>query len=136
MPASELHEQGDGAYYLPLSGNAVSSSSAEEEAEKQAVIPVVEEEVVIEKRPVAKGRVRVRKKIDERRETVNLPLAKERIEIRRVVIDRDVDDFLPVRSEGETTIIHIVEEVLVVEKKLRLKEEIHYDPPPRAGAAR
>ena len=125
VPASELHEQSDGAYYLPLSGNAVSSSSAEDEAEKQAVIPVVEEQVVVEKRPVAKGRVRVHKKVDQRHETVDLPLTKERVEIRRVVIDRDVDDFLPVRREGDTTIIPIVEEVLVVEKKLRLKEEIH-----------
>jgi stress response protein YsnF len=30
-----------------------------------------------------------------------------------------------VRTEGETTIIPVVEEVLVVEKRLVLKEEIH-----------
>jgi uncharacterized protein (TIGR02271 family) len=125
VPASELHQQGDGAYYLPLSGAESGSASAAKPAGDEAVVPVVEEQVVVEKRPVAKGRVRVHKKIDERHETVDLPLTKERVEIRRVVIDRDVDDFLPVRREGDTTIIPIVEEVLVVEKKLRLKEEIH-----------
>ena len=40
-------------------------------------------------------------------------------------IDREVDAPLPIRREGDTIIIPIVEEVLVVEKRLSLKEEIH-----------
>ncbi len=125
VPASELHEQGDGAYYLPLGGADPASASPAKPDADRVVVPVVEEQVVVEKRPVAKGRVRVHKRVDERHETIDLPLTKERLEIRRVVIGRDVDDFLPVRREGDATIIPIVEEVLVVEKKLRLKEEIH-----------
>ena len=36
-----------------------------------------------------------------------------------------VDGPVPVREENGTTIISIVEEVLVVEKRLMLREEIH-----------
>jgi stress response protein YsnF len=36
-----------------------------------------------------------------------------------------VDEPVPTRTEGETTIIPVMEEVLVVEKRLRLKEELH-----------
>lgn len=126
VPASELREQADGGYYLPLSQAGIAAQSAPgTSAEPQAVVPVVEEQVVVEKRPVAKGRVRVHKKIDERQETIDLPLTRERVDVRHVMIDREVNDFLPIRREGDTTIIPVVEEVLVVEKKLRLKEEIH-----------
>jgi len=56
---------------------------------------------------------------------VDLPLLKEHVDIRRVTVGRDIDDFPAIRYEGETTIIPVVEEVLVVERRLRLKEEIH-----------
>lgn len=31
----------------------------------------------------------------------------------------------PVREEGDTTIVSVVEEVVVIERRLMLKEEIH-----------
>ena len=40
-------------------------------------------------------------------------------------MQRVVDGPVPVREENGTTIISIVEEVLVVEKRLMLREEIH-----------
>ena len=40
-------------------------------------------------------------------------------------IQRVVDGPVPVREENGTTIISIVEEVLVVEKRWMLQEEIH-----------
>jgi stress response protein YsnF len=36
-----------------------------------------------------------------------------------------VDGLIPVRTEGDTTILSLVEEVLVVEKRWMLREEIH-----------
>ena len=40
-------------------------------------------------------------------------------------IGRTVTAFPPVREEGDTTIIPVVEEVLVIERRLVLKEEVH-----------
>lgn len=48
----------------------------------------------------------------------------ERIEIERVAIGRPVDAVPPVRQEGNTTVFSVVEEVVVVERRLVLKEEI------------
>jgi stress response protein YsnF len=42
-----------------------------------------------------------------------------------VIIDREVQGPLPIRREGDTTIIPIVEEVLVLGKRFVLKEEVH-----------
>ena len=55
---------------------------------------------------------------------VDEALARETIEIERVAIGRPVDAAPPVREEGDVTIISIVEEVLVVERRLILKEEL------------
>jgi stress response protein YsnF len=42
-----------------------------------------------------------------------------------MAIQRVVDGPMPVREENDTTIISVVEEVLVVEKRWMLREEIH-----------
>jgi stress response protein YsnF len=51
-------------------------------------------------------------------------LARERAEIDRVPVGRQVDAVPAVRQEGDVTIIPIVEERLVVERRLFLKEEV------------
>jgi uncharacterized protein (TIGR02271 family) len=92
---------------------------------EEAVVPVLQEELVVGKQQVPTGGVRVHKRVREHVELVDVPLEHEDLEIRRVVVDREVPDYLPVRREGDTTIVPIVEEVLVVEKRLRLKEEVY-----------
>jgi stress response protein YsnF len=49
----------------------------------------------------------------------------EEADIRRVAVNRIVSEVPQSRQEGEVTIVPVVEEVLVVEKRLLLKEEIH-----------
>lgn len=88
-------------------------------------MPVIAEELMIEKRRVPTGGIRVHKLVQEHEETVAMLLAREHVDIRRVTIGRDVDSPMPIRYEGETTIIPVVEEVIVVQKRLRLKEEFH-----------
>ena len=45
--------------------------------------------------------------------------------IERVPVKRVVEGPIPVRYEGDTMIISLLEEVLVVETRLLLKEEVH-----------
>jgi uncharacterized protein (TIGR02271 family) len=92
---------------------------------EQTVIPVVQEELDVETRRVeTESGVRVTKSVQEREEIIDEPLTKEEVDIERVSIDRAVDAPVAVRYEGETMIIPVLEEVLVVEKRLMLKEEI------------
>jgi uncharacterized protein (TIGR02271 family) len=88
------------------------------------VIPVIAEEAHIRKERRVTGKVRLRKIVHHEEQTVDEPLLKERVSMERVAIDRWVDEAPPIRSEGETLVVPVVEEVLVVEKRLRLREEI------------
>ena len=56
--------------------------------------------------------------------TIDEPLITEQVTIERVPMDRWIDHPAPVRQEGETTVISVVEEVAVVEKRLKLVEEV------------
>lgn len=91
---------------------------------EKIVVPIVEEHIEIEKREIETGGVRVRKVVREREETIDVPLLREEVEVERVPVNRVVDGPVQVRYEGETAIIPVLEEVLVVEKRLMLKEEL------------
>jgi uncharacterized protein (TIGR02271 family) len=88
-------------------------------------IPVVDEEARIDKREVVTGRVRIRTRVEEADETVRGTLDEEVVEVERVPVDRIVEAAPAVRQDGDVTIIPVMEEVLVVEKRLVLKEELH-----------
>lgn len=91
-------------------------------------IPVVQEEVHISKRTVETGRgVRIHKTVSEQPQEVALDLARDEVVVTRVAVDRIVSlaEVPQPRQEGDTYIVPVTEEVLVVEKRLRIKEEIH-----------
>lgn len=88
-------------------------------------IPLHAEELSVTKQQVETGRVQVGTVTRVHEEQVDEPLERQHVEIEHVVIDRPIDAVPAVRQEGDTTIIPVVEEVLVVERRLRLKEEIH-----------
>jgi uncharacterized protein (TIGR02271 family) len=96
-----------------------------EDRTEQIRVPVIEEELEVGKRRVESARVSVRTVPRERDELVEQPLESMEVEIERVAIDRQIDAAPEIRNEGETLIIPVVEERLVVEKRLFLREEIH-----------
>ena len=89
------------------------------------VIPLVEERAVILKRKKLTGGLRVRTVVRESEEVIDQPLTTDAVEVERVPLDRWVEAPVPIRQEGETTIITLLEEVVVVEKRLRATEEVH-----------
>jgi uncharacterized protein (TIGR02271 family) len=100
-------------------------TSEHSQTDEQTVIPVIQEELDVHTRRVeVDSGVRVHKHIQEREEIIDEPLVKEDVSVERVAVNRHVDGPIAVRYEGETMIIPILEEVLVVEKRLVLKEEI------------
>jgi uncharacterized protein (TIGR02271 family) len=95
-----------------------------EKVEKKKKIPVLQEELEVGKRKVETGVTRVQKTVHEREEVIDQPLVKEEVQVERVPINRYVEGPVPVREEDGVTIVPLLEEVLVVEKKLMLKEEL------------
>jgi uncharacterized protein (TIGR02271 family) len=96
----------------------------EENPLDQVVIPLHAEEVSIGKRQVATGRVKVATVTQSREEVFEQPLQTERIEVERVPVGRVIEKAPEIRTEEDVTIIPVVEETLVLQRQLVLKEEV------------
>lgn len=88
-------------------------------------VPVVEEQLSVELRQVETDRVRVRTAIDVHEAIVEETLRVGSLKVNRVVVDCEVAAAPEPRREGDTLIIPIVEERLVIEKRLFVIEEVH-----------
>jgi stress response protein YsnF len=91
----------------------------------EETIQLAEERLLIGKRLVTTGRVRVQVRTQEDIVEAKATLVDRNVEIRRVPIGREVTEVPVPRQEGDCTIVPIFEEVLVVEKRLVLIEEVH-----------
>ncbi len=88
------------------------------------VIPVSEEQVVVGKRTVTTGKVRLHKTVQEYEEVLNESLAVRTFDVERVVLNQPVEAAPSIRQEGETTVYPLVEERLILTKQLVLREEL------------
>jgi uncharacterized protein (TIGR02271 family) len=86
---------------------------------------VLHEQVNIDKETVVSGKVVIRKNVYEENEMITVSVSHEEVKIKKVAINKYVDAAPEIRYEGETTIIPVIKEVLIVEKKLLLVEEVH-----------
>ena len=92
--------------------------------DREERIPLLEERLVTSKETVETGRVKVQTVLEEREEMVREQLSRAYVDIERVEMHVEVDQPPPVRQEGDTTIIPIVQELLVVQRKLVVTEEV------------
>jgi uncharacterized protein (TIGR02271 family) len=90
----------------------------------QVVVPLHAEEVSVAKKRVVTGQVKVGTTTKESEQLVEALLEHEHVEIGRTAIGKQVDEAPAVREEGDTLIIPILEEIVVVERRLLLKEEV------------
>jgi uncharacterized protein (TIGR02271 family) len=94
-------------------------------ASSNETVPIVEEDLRVGKRAVTTGRVRIRSVTDNVEEIARATLDEEMVEVTRVPIGREIEAAPAVRTEDGVVIVPIIEEVLIVEKRLVLKEELH-----------
>lgn len=125
VPGEKLVLRGDGKYHLKMSlREYTQQASTSQQYDASTVISLAEETLQVDTRTVERGRVQVSKRVLEREETIDVPLTQEEVEVERVSINRVVDEPVPVHDEGDTTVIPLYEEVLVVTKQLMLVEEV------------
>ncbi len=116
--------------------NAVSSTSSPEamvrasstslsERAADETLQVVEERLSVGKRRRSIGSVQVSTRTDIVDAVAEVELDRYSVEVTRVPVGRAVDAAPVARSEGDTTIIPVVEERLVMVKQLFLVEELH-----------
>lgn len=93
---------------------------------EQLKIPVLEERLQVSKRWEETGKLRVVKSVIQEEASYAVSLAAEKVTMETIPINQLIEAAPPaVRQEGNVTIISVVKEVLVTEKKLMLVEEVH-----------
>jgi uncharacterized protein (TIGR02271 family) len=88
------------------------------------VLPLHAEQAEVNRSEIVTGSVKVETVTRVREARIQEMLASETAEVERVEIRELIDDMPDIRTEGDTVIVPVVEEVLVVERRLFLKEEV------------
>ncbi|WP_375383519.1 YsnF/AvaK domain-containing protein [uncultured Sphingomonas sp.] len=88
-------------------------------------IPIIEEAVIVDKIAVTTDAVRIRTSVETHDVLVEDQLERSVLRIERIAADRAVETAPPPREEGDTMIVSVVEERLVIGKRLFVVEEIH-----------
>ncbi len=97
---------------------------APERVADQLVLALHAEALAVTKRQVVRT-VTVQRKTRSRDSLVQEALATTSVVVEHVPMGHFVDGVPPVRQEGDVTILPVVEEVVVIERRLRLVEEVH-----------
>jgi len=130
VPLGLLRREDNGSYHLPLVADQLATherkgiEASVGIADAQVAVPVVQEQLVVGKRVEEAGRVRIRKVIREEEQVVDEPLTREEVTVERRAVERVAEGPQNPRTEGDATIIPVVREVLVVEKRLMVVEEL------------
>ena len=95
-----------------------------DETSGATVVALSEEQLLVRKRQVDTGRVRVRTLVDEHEAVVRETLNRGVVSVERVAVEREVPSAPEPREEGDVLVISIVEERAVVEKRLFVVEEL------------
>jgi uncharacterized protein (TIGR02271 family) len=93
------------------------------EPDDEAKLQLFAEELSVAKEKLETGRVRILTHTHEREALVD-DLAHERVDIETIPVNLQIDAVLQVHQEGDITIVPVVEERLVVQRRLMLKEEV------------
>jgi uncharacterized protein (TIGR02271 family) len=104
--------------------NTVTAAKGHSESESKS-IPVVEERARMNKKVVETDTVHALKRVHEEEEIVTALLSQDEFEIERVAVGRHIESAPPpIRYEGDTMIIPVLREEVIIQKRLVLVEEI------------
>ena len=93
--------------------------------ETQQVMHLLAEDLEVDRRQVEAGRVQIRRVTRTESREIDEELARLDAEVEHVAIGVEVESVPPVRETEDRIIIPVVEEIVVVERRLMLREEIH-----------
>lgn len=126
IPLGAIERVDHDRLYLDTAGtySLIEQDTADIGTDGEVRIPVTEERLEVGKRQIDLGEIRVHKTVEEVEEVRRGPLNREDVEIERVRVNRRVTVPEERRQEGDWLIIPVMEEILVVEKRLMVTEEI------------
>ena len=108
----------------PIIGTGVVAADHGGTIVEEQVLPLVEETLSTQRRTVETGTVRVRTVLQQREELARAEIYRHAVSVEHVPINREIDAIPEPWEDGDVLVIPVVEEVLVVEKRLMLREEV------------
>jgi uncharacterized protein (TIGR02271 family) len=88
------------------------------------VIPVIQEQLHITKQVIESGTISISKKIIEENYDAELSVYHEDLVVERIAKNEYIEGDLPkIRTDGDTTIIPVIKEIII--KRIMLIEELH-----------
>lgn len=117
LPASAVEALSDGTYRSDLSFDSLAP-------EASTTFQEVEEHLSVRTRVRETGRVVARTVTEFHEEPVGGAGWRETVDVERVPVGRVVETVESPRQDGDVTVVPVYEEVLVVQKKLVLREEL------------
>ena len=99
-------------------------SESSSDHERVAVVPLLAERLDVHKTLADAGGLRIHKRVHQETVTVDEPLLRQTVQVTRTPIGREISAPLPIRYEGDVTVIPVVEERLVTVRQLFLVEEV------------
>ena len=112
-------------YEIHLNRLTLEAMKNKQENPRDLSFNVMEEQAHINKEVVENAKVRIVKKVHEEEATVDVSARNEAVKVERFPMDKYVDAAPVIRYEGNTMIVPVVQEVVVVQKRLLLVEEVH-----------
>jgi uncharacterized protein (TIGR02271 family) len=85
---------------------------------------LVAEEAIAHVHEVDRGRLLIDKTVEMVPHQANVDVGTDRVHVERVPVNEEVDAPPQVRQEGDTLVVPVIEEVLVVTKRYRIIEEV------------
>jgi stress response protein YsnF len=108
----------------------LASESTSGDGKDPIVLPLYEEQIAVSKRQSSPGQVNVSVATKQFEQAIDELLASESYEIERtqfdqpIPVDSSIGAAPTIREEGDTIIIPVIEEVLVIQRRAVVKEEI------------
>jgi hypothetical protein len=98
---------------------------SEDRRTTEEIIPILEEHVVIGTERATTGTVRVRTVTHEEEHAIDEPVRITDVEVKRVPVDLWTDEPVADRIEGDTRIISVYREEIIVQRRMHVVEEVH-----------
>lgn len=127
VPVSLIAERRDGVVSLPLARSSlVGDITAPVDAGGERIhrLSLHEEVLDASTRPVRRGTVRVVRRIETVPVQETIETWRDDVVVERVSVNREVETAPEPRMEGETIVVPVVEEVVVAQTRLVLREEV------------
>lgn len=104
----------------------IPAQQAPESAEDDAAVLALHADELSVTKCVRRTLVSATRRTSSRDVLVEEDLVREHVVVERVPIGRIVETAPPVRQEGDVTIVSVVEEEIVIQRRLILKEEVRF----------